>query len=906
MTVINRREFLEALATLGIGSSIEPIFASSPRDVLQSVGSYGPGRIENEYSLFLPGEREALRTPPSVRSVLDGKLIANHDGQSLHMRTGDQLNGWWLLAIINIKNKATAVFEKTVTHRGTIVLVTESDGVIATILKQIGKWSNIRPRQTNTPHGVTFHRASQFEPDTPDRLAQYILNSNEDPCYENVGALGPEYIGWTLVANEEAGPRASLYLDGSGTSRQIAELAPVSDELTPMSAAVHRSGALWAPDEAGPVFDPINMSSAGQYAPQIYEYLPGYSKRTLLGGCLPVANVAVWNPTHGAGYEVMVLLPPGKDAKPIARLRHLVPKDFPALLQSDIDETKKDPDLTLFASLKGDLPSVITEDGQTYLQTYWNGSADEFYSALAEIWKRWDEFHKRGMQVEIPDTWLLEAAQAGLTLSRCSYRGLEPSYQIGEGEYTAFRRPADCATGKDCDEVAFSDALFPVAHYEFVWAHQLWNHINEADRYFQHYLDHYILPSGDFLYNTQDQVEAPLNIGVFLANSARSYFYGRDLPAFEKRLPILERMIRLAIDRYEYSKITFREGDRRRGLIWGSPEADLGSPRYDRPDDHPYYYQNAVWIWRGLHEHAKVLRQASEDSGRSDFAVSAEHYGAIAQEMRTLVESSIATTRSLSNAEMKAAGITPFRTDDTDRQVAHLTSYENHRFMEDWFLADWGDPALDLGHLKHRDLSGRRALGIPLSEPSQTSNFMAHGSLSVLIRQDDYRPFLLMLYALACYTADSGNRYSPEDAFIPGGHPLEGSSSGWSAVVNSTLQTTLGLRWLLCYEETDLDICHLQKAAPKHWFSEGMAISVKNCPTRFGMISWSTNAVAEREWEISIDIPKGFSADLVIHIHPDDGGPLRKTSRGILAPNKIILGRDSFRGDAESVTLRAS
>jgi len=75
-----------------------------------------------------------------------------------------------------------------------------------------------------------------------------------------------------------------------------------------------------------------------------------------------------------------------------------------------------------------------------------------------------------------------------------------------------------------------------------------------------------------------------------------------------------------------------------------------------------------------------------------------------------------------------------------------------------------------------------------------TSNFMAHGTLSFLIREDDYRPFLLTLYALACYTADSGNRYSPEDALIPRGHPLEGSSGAWSAVVNSTLQTTLGLR----------------------------------------------------------------------------------------------------------------
>ena len=274
--------------------------------------------------------------------------------------------------------------------------------------------------------------------------------------------------------------------------------------------------------------------------------------------------------------------------------------------------------------------------------------------------------------------------------------------------------------------------------------------------------------------------------------------------------------------------------------------------------------------------------------------------------MRGFIETSISSTRLASNALMQAAKITPFRPDDTDRQVTHLTSYENHRFMEDWFLADWGDPALDLGHMRHRDLSGRKTIGLPLSAaPSVTSNFMAHGTLSALIRQDDYRPFLLTLYALGCYTADCGNRYAPEDALIPGGHPLEGNSGGWSAVVNSTLQPTLGLRWLLCYEETDRDICHLQKAAPKHWFAKGQTIAVSNCPTRFGTIGWSTHAVEERQWKIVVQIPQGFAADLVIHVHPDDGQPLRATSFGMLQGDKITIPK-SLAATATVFHLRVS
>src|SRR2546422_3777991 len=113
----------------------------------------------------------------------------------------------------------------------------------------------------------------------------------------------------------------------------------------------------------------------------------------------------------------------------------------------------------------------------------------------------------------------------------------------------------------------------------------------------------------------QDQVEAPLNAGVFLENSARAYDYTRDLAALRRRLPVLRRMIDFVIRRYQYSKETFPPNDSRHGLMWGSPEADNGEPNNDFPESHPYYYQNASWVWRGLHEHARCLELAGSDAG---------------------------------------------------------------------------------------------------------------------------------------------------------------------------------------------------------------------------------------------------------------------------------------------------
>ena len=850
---MDRRDFLKLLSAAGAASTLGP--AEDVFAVSRLSGDYRAGRIVNEYSAFLPGEREALDEPPKVSAIDEKGAAASHGGSSRHIVHGENIDSWVLLTTVEINGVMTAVFEKHATHRGAIAYATVLGGTIAQIPKCVGDLSNVRPRPTDTPHGVKLERPLHMSPG-PDVTGEYILKSSEDPCYENVAALGAEYIGWSLVANEEAGPLGSIYLEADGASRQFRK----------------NLQAEWAPDLEGRLFDPSTYFPFA--APERYAYKRGYSKRTLLGGYLPVADTAVWNAEYGSGYELMMLLPPGVDAQPVARMRMTIPAEDAA-------------------SYAGPAMLVHAPDGKVYAERYWNTSPQSFFSALAGIWNRWHSFYEDSMPVEIPDSWLLDSARAGITLCRCSYRGLEPTYQIGEGGYTKIPER--------------SHALFPVAHYEFIWAQQLWGLTNASRPYIQHYLEHYILPDGNFLYNTQDQVEAPLNVGIFLMNAARDYWYTRDASGLKGQQPTLERMLAYVLARYEYGKQRFAKSDRRYGLIWGSPEADLGDPANDYPDSHPYYYQNAACVWRGVAEYAKTLRSIGAAENDRTMTVLGEHYAAVAAEMRQNIQTSIEATIAASTAEMRAAGITPFEPGDILRKPTELSSYENHRFMMDWFLADWGVPALDLGHLKHREMAGEQICGLSTDgNVPRNSNFMEHGSLAVKIRQQDYRPFLLTLYALVCYSADSGNRYSPEDAYIPGSYPGDGAPWGWSAVINSTLQPALGLRWLLCYEENDRDICHLQKAAPKHWFGKGERIAVRRCPTRFGTIGWTTEATSDSSWHISIEAPAAFGGEVHLHIHPLAGGPLRSTSLGTIDGSAVVLPAAIFaNGGRVELEIRA-
>jgi hypothetical protein len=847
---LDRRDFIKLMSAMG-AATVCGRAQGSMGAAAESPTGYKPGRIENEYSLLLPGEAELLKNPPQVQSFHGDGVIAITDGKQQQTAIGGLVNGWVLLASLDINGVQTAVFERHVTHRGAIAYVTERGGTIALIPKGIGQLDKIRPRPTNTSK-VKLERPVRMTPG-PDVAGEYLLRSSEDPCYENVAALGKEYIGWTLVSSDGAGPMRSVYLEADGTSRQPKP----------------NSQASWAPDLEGSLFNPVNYFPFS--APEYYEYVPGYSKRTLLGGYLPVANIGVWNPEYNLGYEVMMLLPPAEDRSPVARIRVL-------LLQ---DES---------GGHHGQTRAVTGADGRTYAVHYWNTTADTFYRDLAGVWNHWKNLYEEVMPVEIPDQWLLDAARAGITLSRCSYRGFDPTYQIGEGAYTKIPER--------------SHALFPVAHYEFIWAQQLWGLADDARPYMQHYLDHYILPDGNFTYNTQDQVEAPLNVGIFLMNAARDYWYTHDITGFERQRPILEKMLSYVLKRYEYGKTRFEKSDRRYGLIWGSPEADLGDPGNDYPDSHPLYYQNAACVWRGIEQYARVLQAVGNVNNDATIAGASETYAAIASEMRGNIQRSIEATIAASTPEMRAAGIIPFEPNDILRKPTDLSSYENHRFMMDWFLADWGVPAYDEGHFKHRELAGQQICGLNTDgDVPRTSNFMEHGTLAARIRMEDYRPFLLTLYALVCYASDSGNRYAPEDAYIPGSYPGEQSPYGWSAVINSTLQPTLGLRWLLCYEENDRDICHLQKAVPSHWFRKGERISVQKCPTRFGHISWTTEATSDSSWAVSITCQDGFSGDIHLHIHPSNGDKITSASVGNITGNNVLAIPGSTWANQTSITI---
>ena len=306
-------------------------------------------------------------------------------------------------------------------------------------------------------------------------------------------------------------------------------------------------------------------------------------------------------------------------------------------------------------------------------------------------------------------------------------------------------------------------------------------------------------------------------------------------------------------------------------------------------------------VARALRSTRAASMRAGAENQDADLRQEAAEIKNLAAEMRADIERSLARTLADRNPAMKQAGITPFTAFDTEREPSELSSYENHRYMMDWWTSDWGDPELDAGHFAHRKLAGQQILGNEygrrLSRALPTSWSMARWQAA------SGRTTIGRFFSPSMETSAMpwirGTVMPPKTRYLPGNYPGEGSPYAWSAVINSDLQPTLGLRWLLCYEEHDHDVVHLQKAAPQHWFRPGEVIRVRNCPTRFGPISWSTQALQPPpgplagRWRLLLRALRRRPRD------PHSSGgpkPLRSASLGEVHPNYVAIAAKLLEG----------
>ena len=205
--------------------------------------------------------------------------------------------------------------------------------------------------------------------------------------------------------------------------------------------------------------------------------------------------------------------------------------------------------------------------------------------------------------------------------------------------------------------------------------------------YAQYYLDKYVLQRS---FNTQT-VEA-LECQSFLVNwRADSTILAITA---EERCPCSMRGRLCACRAISYSKEPFPQ--RRGGLVLLS--ASRGRPWEIQTTTSQSLILSvcklAYGCWRGLAEHSHCVRLTSETT-HDEALVSAATRAQTpcAKEMRSEIQASLEATLSLSSPQMKQANC-PIHSDDPT--IAKGLEAVKSPLHARWFLADWGDAALNL------------------------------------------------------------------------------------------------------------------------------------------------------------------------------------------------------------------
>src|ERR1700761_7269719 len=94
--LIERRNFLKLIGMTGLGSALpfdleaEGVFSQNAPNHRSAGGV--PGRIPNEYSLYLSGEKEALEAVPAVSNVVGGSVDIKLGSKTATLRLGESFD----------------------------------------------------------------------------------------------------------------------------------------------------------------------------------------------------------------------------------------------------------------------------------------------------------------------------------------------------------------------------------------------------------------------------------------------------------------------------------------------------------------------------------------------------------------------------------------------------------------------------------------------------------------------------------------------------------------------------------------------------------------------------------------------------------------------------------------------
>jgi len=603
-----------------------------------------------------------------------------------------------------------------------------------------------------------------------------------------------------------------------------------------------------------PIVDP-NGVIRDYFDPTSYvpELTSANALRGSLGGYLPAINYGYFDKERNEGWEEIAFASEEDEELAVyIRLRYLKSDETPVRGEASFQET-------MYFSAK---PTEATRSLGDF--------GYRFYSRLLSFKNDWDKLISTTTQIETPEARINDACKAAIIRAFITYVGFDPRYGV-----LGYNKPRH--------------NTFPSTTLSMVNCCLDWGLIAEAGEFLAHYLQHYVKPDGTFNYYGA----AISEYGQMLELVSRYVHITKDYKWLSNNFAYVRSMVDYILRLRRGSIRDIPRDSPFHCLIKGTPEADLHRKEWD-----DYYYSGSVWCWRGLLEIGRLIAEAGLDVRvrgiGSHLLIVVDSYR---QELLASINRSIIMTPTDRFLPPVAGAKRFFETMTEDT----LASYTNYRFYPELLYAGILDENRASLIIRYREEKGGSLLGMSRFE-GWLGDCPVFGYAYGILSLDMVEKFLLTYYGHLAHHQTRGTFTAYEQVAI---EAVERDGKNANERVHRTgdcIPSLLAIprltRWMLVFEERDDELIWLNRAAPRRWLADGQKITVRNAPTKWGVISYEINSeLAQNILRVNLSLPsEGFDANIRLRLRLPDGKSIKSVK---------VDGEDwvEFDADGEFVEL---
>lgn len=458
---------------------------------------------------------------------------------------------------------------------------------------------------------------------------------------------------------------------------------------------------------------------------------------------------------------------------------------------------------------------------------------EKFYEELLDLKAYWEKELTGGMQLQVSaEKWVSDFCRHCMVNDLITRFGDFPRYGAVIRNYGS------------AEHDGFQDILTSA-----VDAYLEWGQTGLAHDLLDNYFTHYVRDNGTLAYRGPEIGQ----YGRTLAGIAQYVAYTDDAELVRKHETRIRAFENVLLERRNEAK-KLPEGDPAYGMLCGHHEADAGftHPDFLRYDFEVPYFSNSTEAWRGLRDIGRTWQMLGEKTGNTEWI---KHGDALEKEAAELHEDIL---HALAESVLRDRGADflpaiagskeyyydyPYRScpeafDDNRVWCEMMHSGMVPKEYVDMILRDARiHNGMKLGIFGNRDL---------------VVAFICYGEAYGLIQHDMIREMQLFFYAHALHLHTRGTWSAFECVDVDRD---AGRCTGYCPPAQMTMPAIT--KWMLVFENPLSDAVHLCRATPRAWLAEGESISVKDAPTKHGLVSFEIKSLIQDHMvEVQLDIPQ--------------------------------------------------